>query len=447
MKAFNDLGAAIFEAIVQISWQATVLVGLILLAQGLFRKRLSPPWRYGLWLLLVIRLLMPVSPQSAFSIFNVAKLSPPSSPAESHQLSTLPSGHVSEIEIPATVALLVHAHFEQSMSPPVAQLDRDQTAASQIDPLTNLATGPPAPRNWLLITFGLWLLGVLAMGTRMAWTNHRFRSRIQSHVPSKNQRGLRLLDEARTALGVSQRFTLIETTCVATPAAYGLWNKRLLLPTGFLDRFSDEELRHVFLHEIAHLKQRDLEVNWLVAILQLLHWFNPMLWFAFRRMRADRELATDALALSHIHEKEATPYGETILKVLAGLARQPSTPGLVGIAENKMQITQRLRAIANHGNLKPWRWIAVLSAVTIATLALTDAQDPISNTPIAEAAPELPSLKLSGTVRDAATGKPNDFRIFWADGIDAFDPNSERFRRIQELTLIKRISLTDSPSE
>src|SRR5947207_9601564 len=74
MNTYSDRGSEFFQWILQCSWQAAVLAGLILLVQWLFRKRLSPEWRYGLWLLLVLRLLMPVSPQAAFSVFNLARL-------------------------------------------------------------------------------------------------------------------------------------------------------------------------------------------------------------------------------------------------------------------------------------------------------------------------------------------------------------------------------------
>src|SRR5438034_5959934 len=55
------------------SLQASVVIGLVLLAQWLFKKRLSPRWRYCLWSLVLVRLMLPVSPESAFSIFNYAK--------------------------------------------------------------------------------------------------------------------------------------------------------------------------------------------------------------------------------------------------------------------------------------------------------------------------------------------------------------------------------------
>src|SRR5580692_7328339 len=76
MSYLTHLGGGVFLWVLQSTWHAAVLAGLILLAQGLLRKRLPPSWRYGLWLLLIVRLLMPVPPQSAFSIFNLASTAP-----------------------------------------------------------------------------------------------------------------------------------------------------------------------------------------------------------------------------------------------------------------------------------------------------------------------------------------------------------------------------------
>src|SRR5262249_37554052 len=122
-----------------------------------------------------------------------------------------------------------------------------------------------------------------------------------------------------------------------------------------------------------HVKRRDLEVHWVVALLQMLHWFNPVLWVAFARMRADRELATDAMALAHAQPDERLAYGETILKVLAQLAAR-GLPGLVGIAEERKHIEGRLRVIADHGRARYRTWAAVTVALVVALLALTDSR-------------------------------------------------------------------------
>ena len=97
MNATGALGIEVFEWVLRTTWHAAVLAGLILLAQLLFRKHLSPGWRYGLWLLLVVRLLIPVTPRSATSIFNLASLNPPRMGS-----GTAPSGLLSSASLFAT---------------------------------------------------------------------------------------------------------------------------------------------------------------------------------------------------------------------------------------------------------------------------------------------------------------------------------------------------------
>jgi len=138
------------------------------------------------------------------------------------------------------------------------------------------------------------------------------------------------------------------------------------------ESFSTAEIRHIFLHELAHIKRRDLEISWLVELLRVFYWFNPLLWLAFARMRQDRELATDAVALAPARQVAPRAYGETILKLIERLNRPSLLPHLVGIVESKASIKQRLGAIVQN-RAYPWRWAAGALAVGIAVVGLTDA--------------------------------------------------------------------------
>jgi bla regulator protein BlaR1 len=84
--------AMFFGWLLRASWQAAALAILVLAAQAVFRKKLSARWRYALWLLVLARLALPVSPPSPVSIFNyarldrladqtAARLAPPAAPA------------------------------------------------------------------------------------------------------------------------------------------------------------------------------------------------------------------------------------------------------------------------------------------------------------------------------------------------------------------------------
>jgi hypothetical protein len=91
MNTLTSCLNAVFGWILQASWQTAVLAVVVLAAQLIFRNKLSPAWRYGLWILVVVRLIMPFSPQSAFSIFNVGqwvRLRPAAEPVVSPQAPT-----------------------------------------------------------------------------------------------------------------------------------------------------------------------------------------------------------------------------------------------------------------------------------------------------------------------------------------------------------------------
>lgn len=134
------------------------------------------------------------------------------------------------------------------------------------------------------------------------------------------------------------------------------------------------KLRYIFLHELAHVKRRDMAVHWLATVLQVLHWFNPILRFGFRRMAADRELACDELALSQTNAHETRSYGETIIKLLESFAQPAPLPGLMGIIEDKNEMAQRITMIAKFKRRSRWSALALVLIAAVGLITLTDAE-------------------------------------------------------------------------
>jgi len=159
------------------SWQAAVLIGLVLLAQALFRRQLAPAWRYRLWLLVLLRLLLPVLPPSGLSVFNFIRWPSAGSPAASALLAT-PSPRA--LDAPQSEA------NAPSVPPPVesgGSLGQIVLAPGK-PTLAGLPT-PPAPPHggpgssvllWLEL---LWAAGVLLQVARLTWQNARFAMRLK----------------------------------------------------------------------------------------------------------------------------------------------------------------------------------------------------------------------------------------------------------------------------
>ena len=407
----ETLNSRFLETLGRNSAEAGVLVLVVALAQWGLGKKIAPRWRCTLWLLVMARLLLPVSAGSGVSLFNLTPHLGPQPQDVQPVLAVpvrapLPSPGAAAT--PAVVPNLRPA-AQSSVSPGPA-----------IPPIQSSSVQTPAALmhlSWPSVLCAGWLAGVLFFAGYMLLCICRLRRRFAKLAPVTDASLLALLRECRAALGVGGELTLAECPTLATPALYGFWRPKLLLPAGFTGRFSTPEQRFILLHELAHVRRRDILFNWLATLLQIPHWFNPLIWYGFARWRADRELACDALALEAAGAEQNQAYGRTILRLVDQFTPQAAVPGLVGILEDKRQLQQRIRMIAGFRPGKKFGLLAAALFAVIGVICLTDARIQTAET----ARPVVtkgPAMKV--TVLDDTTGQP-------LDQAEVFAPNEVTF--------------------
>ena len=382
------------------SFQAGVLVLLVLAVQWIFRRQLTNRWRFALWWIVLARLLLPFSPQSAMSLFNFVR---PAMQIEAPRSETLANSH--PVSTPSTSIPMAGINPVQAKTPPapvaaqpVAPTPAQSATVTKVSPV-RVPTAPKHKLNWNNVLIpglaGVWLVGVVALSGFVLVQLLRFRRKLACATVPADVRLQSLLEDCRREFRLRRQVKLLETGAVQSPALFGLFKLRLLVPRGFGGQFNQGELRYVFLHELAHVKRGDLWLNWLVTVLQIMHWFNPLIWFGFARLRADRELACDELALLRAGDSAGTAYGETVVKLLENLNRPAAIPGLVGILEDKRQMWRRISMIANFRRPGKWSALAVVLIAAVATAALTDAQTD---------KPATPRIKVESNVNDVSGG-------------------------------------------
>ncbi|MBI4660876.1 MAG: PD40 domain-containing protein [Verrucomicrobia bacterium] len=368
--------------LLQTSWQASVLIGLVLLSQGLLRNHLSAGWRYGLWLLVLVRLMLPAPPPSPFSLHNFL---PPFLASTVHAQRAVGDYRSAAGTEVASVSLSSAPESNPSTVPPprtdglgnISRLAAPKASAPSVGNQLRAPDVEPAPRStasWHWALSLIWLTGAALLLARVVWIPFRLNARLARLHSAASPAALEILEEAQQCMGMRRVLPIVQSAAVSSPALMGFIRPWLLLPEGMAARFTPQELRFVFLHELAHLKRRDIAVNWLMTLLQILHWFNPLVWFAFSRMRADRELACDALALSRAGDGEKEAYGETVIKVLESFIRPAPMAGLVGILEDKQQMKRRIGMIAQYKESSPWSTLAPAVLLALCLVSLTDAQ-------------------------------------------------------------------------
>ncbi|WEK41642.1 MAG: M56 family metallopeptidase [Candidatus Sphingomonas colombiensis] len=240
---------------------SAALIALVLAIRVPVRRAFGAPVAYALWLLPVLRLVLPPLP------------------------ATLRDGVVPPIAAP----LGDMGRQVSWMILPAAGVD-----ASTAPDLGAMIGGAAVI---------LWSVGALGfIGWQFA-AYVRFRRRLLA---------------AATPLDTIGSVTIVSSPAASGPLAFGIMRRFVAFPRDFAGRYDESERELALAHELGHHARGDLIANWVALAVLGLHWFNPVAWFAFRAFRADQEMANDARVLAGRNPAERHAYACAIVKAAHG---------------------------------------------------------------------------------------------------------------------------------
>ena len=358
-------------ALAQALLHSAVMVVLLLVLRALLRDRI-PARVYALgWLLVMLRLALPAVPGTPLSVY-----------ALGDALTATPAAAISMT--PETVTV---------------------TTAAEVGPVTTAV----AEDAWTAglpttVLLGLWLAGALAVLLLSLW-RHRALARLLRNGRSLRDDGLNhLAEECRQAMGVRTPIRLVEVDGIGLPAVVGWFRPRLLVSLQQVSGLSEFQWRCVLLHEMAHLRRRDLWFGGLVTLVQAVHWFNPFAWLAARCWREDRELAADALALRVLGPERHRDFGGTLITVLdSNRLRRATAPSAAFLPSGWNGLRRRISVLAKfRGESHATTALATLGIAVLATVTMTDCieAEPVDGPEPVAASKELtPGVELFDTKR------------------------------------------------
>lgn len=359
------------------SLMGSILIVLIILVRLTFKKRLSTHCQYLIWFLLIVRLIIPYAPESSISIFNVFL----------HlNIKTWP-GHVIGVQTNS------QATWSTDSQLPIS------TTVNDADDYTHRIERSFFDSNENIV-FGIWLIGALSLTIYTITLTARMRRILKNGAKVTDVGAIGLFEECKLALNIKSTPVLIESSVIRSPMAAGTLRPHIILPSGIVTELSQEKLRFIILHELAHLQRKDIYVNWITTLLQIFHWFNPLIWYAFNQMREDRELACDANVLSVLKPDEYKSYGDAIICLLERFSYPVYDHTVAGFASGKSHIKQRMAKIAAYkkGTIAEIFWGISLFSL-MGCLALTNAQGITG--PVQEE--KAPKLQQSVTYEDLSS--------------------------------------------
>ena len=343
LEQINSTGKAFVEFAVPMLVQSSVLIVILLLIDLALRKKVKAVFRYCIWMLILVKLILPTSLSSPLSLgyWFGDKLA---YVAES-RTAAAPEAEALE---PALADML---HI---IEPVPIEADRPTPAVlpmmPDVEPAVTEAVSPPAvsvtPVSWQGIVFLLWLAVVMALGLLLL-QRAMFVRGLVAQAKEANALMNGALKYCRKCMGVKRKIGLKVSANAASPAVCGLFRPVILLPHKLAPSLGSSHLRAVLLHELAHIKRGDLWVNLVQTVLQIIYFYNPLLWLANAMIRRVREQAIDETVLVAMGEK-AQQYPQTLVNVAKLAFKRPALSlRLIGVVESKSALAGRIKHILN----------------------------------------------------------------------------------------------------
>jgi cytohesin len=323
------------------SWQIAVLV-VVIAAVNLALKNKSAHVRYLLWLIVLAKCLVP-------------------------PLFTLPLAILPKVKIPGPTLI---SYIEM----PAVNVEMADAVKSEPSALPSLPTTSPTimerlarvtARQWLGLS---WILGAAAFvlfAVIKALRTNLWLWRQRKLLPAETQIGI---ENLFSHLGIKTfpKVWLVEG--IGQPFVWGLLRGSIYLPADFVKVDSAEHRRGVLGHELSHILRFDAAVNILQILAQAVFWFHPFVWWANRKIRAEREKCCDEMAIAHLGAK-AKDYSDAIVNILISEYESTRPVPSLAVAGPVRNIEERIKTMMKPGK-KFYKRPSLVAATVVLLLAL-----------------------------------------------------------------------------
>ena len=354
----------VLEVILSLSLSGGIVIIMLYLVLLLFRKKLCRQWQYYIWMIAIIRLLLPFAPQQNLmnELFQSAKL--PISGIDNSSLEGLQNEQTSTEEFKINV--IQSENTENEKGNIQSSESNYEITDETVDEVSNKElTGKPyvlsdIVRQYLWL---IWLLPAIILFARKIITYEKNLQYICAG--SKEVQDIVLLEEFDKLLEknhVKSRMTLSVNNMIRSPIMIGLFNPCIILST---TQMTVLEFQHTISHELIHYRRRDNLYKWLIQIAVCIHWFNPLIYMMERSINRACELSCDEAVIWNLDEQERYAYGDTLLRAAGRNVKYKLPVSPIAFSDSKKNLKERLGAIMNFKKISKVTYITMFSLTII----------------------------------------------------------------------------------
>jgi bla regulator protein BlaR1 len=344
----------IFLFTLQISLSASISALLIILILKLFNKYIGIRVKNILLILLLIRFLVPITPDMNTNFLNTLY-------QKCENTLNLSKGNTN-LELAKFDSEVPKKSIENNIYNEKTQIETEDKTQS-----TN------KQNSILKIISCIWIIGVLIIDLILFLSMLIFKRKTKHLETDMYPEIQSVIELCKDKANVSSNISFYVCDDLNSPCILGITKPKIYLPKHILNINDNNLLSHIFLHELFHYKRKDLLCNFLSTIIFSIHWFNPIVWFLLNKIKLYREYACDACVLELLGEKEAIKYGMSLINLSKMFLNKTNHSNLAIFFETNNQMKGRIEMIKKFktGSYRI-SIIGVLGCVLITVIMLTN---------------------------------------------------------------------------
>lgn len=362
----------VFRVIVSLSISGGLIGLLLMLLRPFTRRFFTKKWTYYLWLLVLVRLMVPVHVDLNVMEYLSGKLAQIGSLQEN--VNVVPDGTMPD-QIKHVQKVV--GDTEESESVVTGLETADMGAVGEESHMEGLS-GKPGRRDFLfLVASILWISGIVLSAAWRLYTYRGFVRGIRTDcIPVTEESVLAASTDIQRRLKIGCRVPLYKSGMVNSPMLIGLRRPCIILPSELLAEMAGKgnDVCLILHHELVHYKRRDIWYKWVFQAVLCIHWFNPLLYWFHRKFHMDCELACDEMVMTLLTEEGRKAYGNVLLDVAEkhfldySMTAHKNVPAMT-LLEEKRTLKERLRGIVQYHKKGVTVTICSLTALAVLIIA------------------------------------------------------------------------------
>ncbi|HHV98641.1 MAG TPA: hypothetical protein GXX36_03550 [Clostridiaceae bacterium] len=288
----------IFENIIEISLSVSVVIALLIVLSKVLDKNYTAKWRYWVWLILAIRLIIPVNitlPDPPINLSAPEKAVHEGLAGDQRNVQTMDETTVKKPENESFIPSRIESEHSQKST------TNNQLSTINDFKITNILTA-------------LWITGAALFLMYHLIIYFSYRKNIKAWCKAiEEQDILKTYKDVCEEIKINKTIPIMMCGIIKSPMVLGFWKPVLLLPDMTIPPY---HMKMILRHELIHVKRRDVLYKALILLTRATHWFNPLVHLMAIEANKDVELSCDAAVVENQNIKYRKDYSEAILSVI-----------------------------------------------------------------------------------------------------------------------------------